>query len=172
MSERWKPVRGYEGFYEVSDLGNVRSVDRIARHGHRLRGKPIASRPNPERGGYVYVSLSRDGQMYTRRVHRLVLEAFVGPAPEGMEGCHNDGDPANNALSNLRWSTHQENIWDKEIHGTHNNARKTHCKRGHEFTPENTRLERRSTRSGVARRCRACIPTQTDALATHLKEQT
>jgi hypothetical protein len=53
-----------------------------------------------------------------RRVHRLVLEAFVGPAPEGEEGCHNDGNPANNALGNLRWDSHPSNMADQVAHGT------------------------------------------------------
>lgn len=63
----------------------------------------------------MVVNLGR-GNM--RRVHRLVLEAFVGPAPAGTEGCHNDGNPQNNALSNLRWDTHAENMLDQVRHGT------------------------------------------------------
>jgi hypothetical protein len=53
-----------------------------------------------------------------RRIHRLVLEAFVGPAPDGMEGCHNDGNPENNNLLNLRWDTHASNMADQLAHGT------------------------------------------------------
>jgi len=52
-------------------------------------------------------------------VHQLILEAFVGPCPEGMECCHNDGNPANNRLTNLRWDTHKANAADQVLHGTH-----------------------------------------------------
>jgi hypothetical protein len=54
-----------------------------------------------------------------RAVHRLVLEAFVGPCPEGFEGCHFDGDPSNNAVKNLRWDTHLNNMKDIQRHGRH-----------------------------------------------------
>jgi hypothetical protein len=65
------------------------------------------------------VHLCRDGSVFSRFVHRLVLEAFVGPCPEGMECCHfPDSTPSNNALSNLRWDTKQSNMADKVIHGT------------------------------------------------------
>lgn len=69
-----------------------------------------------------------------------MLEAFFGPPPEGTFGCHADGDPANNRLSNLRWDTQTNNLRDVVNHGRHNSANRTHCKRGHEYTPENTRL--------------------------------
>lgn len=66
-------------------------------------------RPVPDKDGYLRVSVA--GQM--RAVHALVLEAFAGPAPEGTEGCHGNGDRACNVLSNLRWDTHRENELDK-----------------------------------------------------------
>lgn len=53
-----------------------------------------------------------------RYIHRLVLEVFVGPCPEGMVACHNDGNPRNNALSNLRWDTREANMRDRDRHGT------------------------------------------------------
>jgi hypothetical protein len=85
-------------------------------------------------------------------VHRLVLAAFVGPCPEGMEVRHLDGNPANTRLANLRYGTHSENELDKVRHGTHHEARKTHCNRGHEYTQDNTR-RRRDTGS---RECLTC----------------
>jgi hypothetical protein len=114
-NERWLPIRGHE-HYEVSDAGRVRSKDRRV-HNYIKRGKVL--KPSPRKKGervvcYV-VNLGRDNM---RRVHRLVLEAFVGPAPEGDEGCHNDGNPANNALSNLRWDSHPANMADQIAHGT------------------------------------------------------
>lgn len=64
------------------------------------------------------VRLCRNGKYHSYAVHRLVLEAFVGPCPEGMEGCHEDGDPTNNDLTNLRWDTHKGNMLDSVKHGT------------------------------------------------------
>ena len=63
--------------------------------------------------GYLAVTLWRKGQQNTKYVHRLVLEAFVGPCPPGMEACHNNSNPADNRLSNLRWDTRQANHKDK-----------------------------------------------------------
>jgi hypothetical protein len=64
------------------------------------------------------VALRRDGATFEERVHRLVLLAFVGPCPPEQEGCHNDGNPLNNRLGNLRWDTHQANMGDAARHGT------------------------------------------------------
>jgi hypothetical protein len=67
----------------------------------------------------------------------MVLEAFVGPSPEGMEACHRDDVPANNHLSNLRWDTHRANLREASRNGRNRFANQTHCKRGHEFTIQN-----------------------------------
>lgn len=72
------------------------------------------------------------------KVHRLVMEAFVGPCPEGLEVLHWDDNPANNHLSNLRYGTRSENVKDRVRNGIHHFASRTHCLRGHEFTLENT----------------------------------
>ncbi len=69
--------------------------------------------------GYPQVGLRRDGKAYTRHVHRLILETFIGPCPEGMECRHLDGDSVNNRLDNLKWGTHSENMQDSIRHGTH-----------------------------------------------------
>lgn len=79
--------------------------------------------------GYCYVNLRRDAKGFTRHIHRLVLENFIGPPPEGMEGCHGDGDPSNNRLDNLRWDTHLANFADSVRHGTTpQGARNWSCK--------------------------------------------
>ena len=83
---------------------------------HRLSPGRIGRRSRVES---LMVGLSDRGRRGQFRVHRLVLEAFVGPCPEGHEGCHNDGNPLNNRLSNLRWDTPSANNRDKERHGTH-----------------------------------------------------
>lgn len=120
--ETWKPVFGYEGCYEVSDQGRVRSVNRmIVRNGKpaALSGKLLS--PWMATGGYNYVSLydSPTGKRRNAKVARLVLEAFSGTCPAGMECCHNDGNVGNDNASNLRWDTHKNNIADKKEHGTH-----------------------------------------------------
>ena len=75
-------------------------------------------RPTPQYRGHLCVCLVRDGTKCSRHVHRLVLEAFLGPCPPGLICCHNDGDPANNRLSNLRWDTYKSNSEDMLRHGT------------------------------------------------------
>jgi len=143
--ERWLPVIGYEGLYDVSDWGRIRSLPRRTTRGGLM--KLIA-----DGKGYWVVSLTREGKQRRFFVHRLVMEAFTGPLPEGMEIRHLDGDPGNNRLPNLRYGTHSENMQDTIRHGTNRNAAKTHCPRGHEYTPQNTLL----LKSG-SRVCRACF---------------
>lgn len=99
------------------------------------------------------VSLSKNGRVIAARIAPLVLAAFVGPCPDGMEGCHNDGDCTNDLLSNLRWDTRSANNLDAVRHHTHHAARKTHCKRGHALVPPN--LTAFSMANGI-RWCLAC----------------
>ncbi|MEV4127158.1 NUMOD4 motif-containing HNH endonuclease [Nocardia sp. NPDC049707] len=138
--ERWLPVVGYEGRYSISSRGRVRSEDRFfLRNGYQVRVRSRILKPIVMKsGGYHSVGLCANGSVQSRKVHALVLEAFVGPRPSGMEVCHNNGVPTDNRLENLRYDTASANQLDKVIHGTHHNARKTHCKRGHEFTQANT----------------------------------
>ncbi|MCG7348905.1 NUMOD4 motif-containing HNH endonuclease [Sphingomonas sp. ACRSK] len=115
-SERWLPIAGYEGLYEVSDLGRVRSLDRRDSRGNQLAG--TIRKLGVMKGGHLNVTLCKGGKQRTFYVHRLVLETFVGACPEGMEGLHGDGVPSNNRLANLRWGTSLENSADAERHGT------------------------------------------------------
>lgn len=110
---RWRPVPSFFG-YEVSDAGSVRSY-RFERSTVAFTVAPRLLTARPDPGGYLKVSLGRQG---TFAIHRLVLAAFVGPLPEGMEVAHNDGDRTNNALGNLRYATHRENVGDQVRHGT------------------------------------------------------
>lgn len=125
MRERWRNVIGYEGLYKVSDWGRVRSLDRVVsdpRGGTRkLKGQILLGRPAMKNGAILAltVRLFRGGKGLNRAIHRIVLEAFVGPCPMDMEGCHNDGDPTNNAVSNLRYDSKENNELDKRKHGTH-----------------------------------------------------
>ena len=158
----WLPVPGYEGIYEVSDDGRVWSVRRPHPESMKVPERWGIIKPqyigghvlqqSINRYGYPKISLSKNGKIKNFMVHRLVLEAFVGPCPEGMEACHRNDDPTDNRLSNLRWDNHQSNIDERESH----REVLTHCKRaGHKFTPENTRIDRRG-----GRHCRQCYREQ------------
>lgn len=117
MMEVWKPIPGFEGYYEVSDCGGVRSVDRILSSGRPRRGKFLS--PKASDSGHLSVRLCRDGLQTWCGVHRLVLLTFRGPPPRrGMEGAHNNGRPSDNRLGNLRWDTPKGNAADRVIHGT------------------------------------------------------
>lgn len=107
--EEWRPVIGYEGVYEVSSFGRVASV----RNGSRRIRKKC-----PHTAGYWQLVLSFNNKQRVVYTHRLVLEAFVGPCPAGMEACHNNGDRSDDRLSNLRWDTPSNNQLDKRKHNT------------------------------------------------------
>ncbi len=100
-AERWLPVVGWEDIYQVSDMGRVR----------RLGSKPKRNTVGGQ--GYDVVSLSRNGRSYSFTVHRLVLEAFVGPCPTGHETRHIDDNRANPSLRNLEWATPKRNGQDR-----------------------------------------------------------
>lgn len=110
--ETWKPVVGFPG-YEVSDYGRVRSWLNTGGYGHRAEPK-IRKVTAHKNGGHLWLALRSGGKYQYRFVHRLVLEAFVGPCPTGQEGCHRDDDPTNNHLSNLRWDTRPGNLADRK----------------------------------------------------------
>ena len=98
--EIWKPVPGYEGLYEVSNLGNVKSL---------RRNRIMSPHHHDKAGGHLTVALTN----WHRKdclIHRLVWEAFNGPIPEGFEVNHIDENPKNNRLDNLNLLTHKENM--------------------------------------------------------------
>jgi hypothetical protein len=108
--EQWLDVVGFEDIYEVSDHGRVRS--KITQKFKKITFAKDDGRP--------YLNIWKFGQQKIVRPHRLVLEAFVGKCPDGMECCHNDGNHQNNHISNLRWDTPKNNSVDKIRHGTTN----------------------------------------------------
>lgn len=150
--EQWKPIPKWEGYYEVSDHGQVRGLDRAIhyRDGRRTLtpGRLMRLRSDPD--GRRRVSLCRDSAYTQCRVSTLVLRAFIGEAPRDTETCHSDGDASNDHLGNLRWDTHSENVRDTVRHGRHKDAGKTHCKWGHALSGPN--LASRAKGRG----CRAC----------------
>ena len=116
--ERWKAITGYPG-YEVSDHGNVRSW----RTPNKRSPRPLEPRQlrRTDRFGYQHVKLCNGPEQKQRAVHVLVLEAFVGPRPDGCVARHvNDNDRSNCCLVNLAWGTRFENESDKLRHGTRN----------------------------------------------------
>lgn len=125
--EEWRPVLGYEGLYEVSSLGRVRSVERVVLTRRRNGIVPTRRRSIILRAiapiGYPVVALHRQDRGRPAHVHTLVCEAFHGPRPAGMQVAHNDGSRDNNQPNNLRWATPSENNLDKKTHGTQQDQR-------------------------------------------------
>lgn len=114
--------------YLVGDDGHVYSA-KNARWGERLIWRRL--KPSTAPSGHQGLRLSRRDPVATKTVliHSLVLTAFVGPRPPKMDACHFDGDPKNNALSNLRWDTRKANVADARRHGTLPMGEKSHASR-------------------------------------------
>ena len=118
MKEVWKDVPNYEGEYQVSNIGAVRSLDRRVRNSKKGSTRLISGvilKPHLENRGYLTVSL---GRWNPKGIHRLVLSAFVEPCPKGMECRHLNGTRTDNRLENLCWGTRKENQTDRIKHGT------------------------------------------------------
>lgn len=127
--ENWLPIAGYEGLYEVSDLGRVRSLVR-----RNNRWKPGVLKPRKDRRGYLHVRLYKDGKVKDMSVHRLVAEAFI-PNPLNLETVnHKDENKQNNAGSNLEWMSVADNI----NYGTRN-RRIAEARKGRTFSEETKR---------------------------------
>ena len=155
IQETWRAIDGYPG-YEVSDHGNVRRSELLDPEGRLVYGaKPVATSLSGTRrdkdGNYFtrYLDVSlRVGENVRRhtKVHHLVAAAFIGPRPEGMVICHNNGNPLDNRVDNLRYDTQSSNVKDMHTHrGT------TTCINGHDITnPENVYA------SSPGRKCKEC----------------
>jgi len=131
MKEKWKPIEGFDD-YEVSDLGRVRSL----KFG-KIRMMSLCDRGD----GYVMTNLTQDGKRSRPKIHKLVLEAFVGPS-FGLDAIHKDGDRKNNTLQNLRWGSKSANALDTVEHRTQRRIRPVIRDDGLEFAS-----------SGEAARC-------------------
>lgn len=139
----WLPVPGYEGRYDVSDDGQVRSWLKWYREPNAPLPRLLTPSPNPD-SGYPQVVLYKDRRGISKAVHQLVALAFIGPRPDGQEVRHLDGDATNATRTNLAYGTSTENEADKV------RRELTHCSRGHELTEQNT------YRRGNRRECRRC----------------
>ena len=102
--EIWKDIEGYEGLYQVSNLGRVKSLDRIDCRGQHLKGKLI--KPLPTKQEYVRVGLCKNGIRKHFMIHRLVAQAFI---PQHITVNHKDGNKSNNTVDNLEWLSQKEN---------------------------------------------------------------
>lgn len=158
--ERWLPITGWEGAYEVSDMGRVRSLDRFSQQQKangqivpfRVRGSIL--KPSRSKGGYLIVNLRGFRHRETRSLHTLVAETFIGPCPEGQEVCHENDIKTDNRATNLSYGTRSKNLDDAVRNGRHHWASRDECSRGHKYINENTRIQ---IRHGRERRvCRAC----------------
>lgn len=118
IKEIWEDIVGYEGFYQVSNMGRVCSFRRSGTPGKIIKQAGV--------NRYLKVTLHKNNRHATRLVHHLVLEAFVSSRPEDMECCHFDGNEHNNQVTNLRWGTRRSNAHDKIRHGTDNRGEKHH----------------------------------------------
>jgi len=118
-TEEWRAIDGFDGYYEVSDHGRIRSwKDKGARRPIRRAVAPHLMRPAPNKNGYMQTALTHGGTKRIVTMHGLVAEVFIGPRPDGQVVRHYDGNQLNNHLSNLRYGTRKENAADSFRHGT------------------------------------------------------
>lgn len=147
--EEWRAIPGYEGYYEVSTKGRVRSLTRtvLCRNGQsrNLVGRMLT--PSPDSKGYMCVTLRNNK---TCKVHVLMLATFVGPRPPGMYGRHLNDIKADNKIENLAYGTPLENNRDTIANGGHRQVNKTHCPYDHPYSGANLITRPRG------RGCRAC----------------
>lgn len=152
MEEKWVAINGYDGLYEVSSCGRVRSVDRVlsfelngvTRYRHH-KGSIIAQNNNGN--GYFSVMLGREKRIY---VHRLVCAAFNGTADEKMSVNHIDGNRSNNVPSNLEWCSMKANNAHKAVLGTLIKGAKSHRSK---ITENDVAYIKAAIANGVARQC-------------------
>lgn len=135
--EVWKPVVGYEGCYEVSNLGRVRSLGRYVRgkNGSRIFRIGRVLKQSLNRHGYYTVILCKQSKMKHFRTHRLVLQSFTVSMPCTIDARHLDGSRTNNQLSNLAWGTRKDNAEDRDRHGRTYRGPRGHSEWTSKLTP-------------------------------------
>lgn len=164
--ELWLPIREYEGFYEVSNYGRIRSLDREVpvrgnpRQSHKII-KGVIKKWGYDGNGYPKIELTRDGIRKSINIHVLVAQHFVPGYDSGLQVRHLDGDKTNPYFQNLAWGTASENQKDKIIHGTNHQLNKDMCPANHVLAEPNLRVD-----SLPFRRCLACKKAR-DAMKTN-----
>jgi len=121
MEEVWKDIPGYEGIYQASNTGKIKSLPRMCGKFHKEPGRILIA---SEQNGYPRVALCKDGKGKNFKVHKLVALTFLGPRPEGQEVMHLDGNKKNPELPNLRYGSRKCNAAFKIDHGTYGKNRK------------------------------------------------
>lgn len=150
-------------FYQVSNLGRVRSKDRdvATKDGRAWHQKGRLLAPAVNKLGRVSVRLSEGGRKWSVQVSHMVAESFLGPR-EGRAVRHYDDNPTNNTVENLRYGTQGDNIRDSVRNGSNRNVQKTHCPQGHSYSGPNLVIE------STSRACRACRRAR--SYASHRKD--
>lgn len=166
---------GYEGLYEASTFGRVRSLDRLVpgKGGSERISKGRVLSPGVLKGsGRLQVSLSKDGVVNQMKVHRVVALTFHGPCPDGMETRHwPDPDVTNNRPDNLCYGTKSDNQRDAVAHGTHPMTRKTHCPLDHKLEYPNLREDKLPERECLAcSRARSLFKSRSDTNLSELAD--
>lgn len=157
MSVIWRPITGYEGLYEVSNQGEIRSLPKTL---NRHKTRPYATKMRlmtlrvGNKHGHLRVDLTGPGGVTSHWVHRLVALEFCHREPGQDYVLHGPNGPADNRASELRWGTAADNYADMAVHGTiPEYVPPTHCHAGHAMTPENVYVwSKRPTQ----RQCREC----------------
>jgi hypothetical protein len=120
--ERWRDIPGWEGLYQASDQGRIRSVDRSMPHSGygtiNLKGRVLSPAP-VGKSGHLKTNLWKDNIRHGLYVHRLVSLIWIGPCPDGQEVCHGPNGVSDNSVGNLSYGTHQQNSLDMYRDGTH-----------------------------------------------------
>jgi hypothetical protein len=127
MDDQFLPIEGYPG-YRVSKAGEVQSCWTRYRRPAIMTDTWLSLKPVRRRYGHLTVNLSRAGKKLSRPIHRLVLEAWVGPCPPGLICCHNNGLPWDNRVENLRWGSYKSNSEDTLLHGRRSRGENSNSK--------------------------------------------
>src|SRR5574338_196858 len=152
----WKDILGWEGLYQVSEYGDIKSLDRyvISKNGRRRFFPGRLRIPEENKEGYLRIRLWNQSNSIKLSVHTLVALAFINSVPdENLEVRHLDGNNQNNHYSNLAWGTKQENAEDSIRHKTHFQKNKTHCPNNHLLHKDNIVVGELNRKS---RACLAC----------------
>lgn len=130
LNENWRDIPKFEGYYQVSDLGNVRGCDRFVAHpkGGKLFLKSRVLKSSLNSNGYPFVALSLLGKSKSIPIHKLVALTFLGGRPEGFDINHKDGNKLNSSVDNLEYCTRLENIHHAKALGLNNSIGENHAR--------------------------------------------